>query len=46
VLVVHPSLPARTVQELVGLAKSRPGQIDYASSGIGMTQHMLAELFQ
>lgn len=46
VLVVHPSLPARTVQELVGLAKSRPGQIDYASSGIGTTQHMLAELFQ
>jgi tripartite-type tricarboxylate transporter receptor subunit TctC len=46
VLVVHPSVPARSVQELVALAKSRPGELDYASSGIGTTQHMLAELFQ
>jgi tripartite-type tricarboxylate transporter receptor subunit TctC len=46
VLVVHPALPVRSVKELVALAKARPGEIDYASSGIGTTQHMLAELFQ
>jgi len=46
VLVVHPSLPVHSVQDLVAHAKARPGQIDYASSGIGTTQHMLAELFQ
>jgi tripartite-type tricarboxylate transporter receptor subunit TctC len=46
VLVVHPSLPVQSVQDLVAHAKARPDQIDYASSGIGTTQHMLAELFQ
>jgi tripartite-type tricarboxylate transporter receptor subunit TctC len=46
VLVVHPSLPVQSVQDLVAYAKARPDQIDYASSGIGTTQHMLAELFQ
>lgn len=46
VLVVHPSLPVRSVKELIALAKARPDEIDYASSGIGTTQHMLAELFQ
>jgi tripartite-type tricarboxylate transporter receptor subunit TctC len=42
VLVVHPSLPAKTVQELVELARSKPGQIDYASSGNGSGQHLFA----
>ena len=37
IIVVHPSLPARTVKELVALAKARPGKIDYASSGNGRT---------
>lgn len=46
VLVVHPSLPVRSVKELIALGKARPDEIDYASSGIGTTQHMLAELFQ
>jgi len=46
VLVVHPSLPVRSVKDLVALAKARPDEIDYASSGIGTSQHMLAELFQ
>ena len=46
VLVVHPSLPVRSVKDLLALAKARPGEIDYASSGIGTSQHMLAELFQ
>jgi tripartite-type tricarboxylate transporter receptor subunit TctC len=45
VLVVNPALPVRSVKELVALAKSRPGQISYASSGIGATGHMAAELF-
>src|SRR3954471_17528842 len=35
IIVVHPSLPARTVKELIALAKSKPGKIDYASSGNG-----------
>ena len=45
VLVVHPSLPARSVKELVALAKAKPGQIDYASSGNGSTQHLTGALF-
>ena len=45
VLVVHPSLPARTVKELVTLAKARPGEIDYASSGVGSATHLFGELF-
>jgi tripartite-type tricarboxylate transporter receptor subunit TctC len=42
VLVVHPSLPVRNVQELIELARSQPGQIDYASSGNGSGQHLFA----
>jgi tripartite-type tricarboxylate transporter receptor subunit TctC len=45
VLVVHPSLGASTVKELVGLAKARPGSIDYASSGNGSSQHLVGALF-
>ena len=45
VLVVHPSLPAKSVKELITLAKARPGQIDYASSGNGSTQHLTGALF-
>ena len=45
VLVVGPSIPARTLQELVALAKSRPGKVTYASSGPGSLQHIAAELF-
>jgi len=45
VIVVHPSLPARTVKELIALAKARPGKIDYASSGNGSTQHLTGALF-
>lgn len=44
ILVVHPSLPARNVQELVALAKSRPGEITYASSGAGTSQHLAGAL--
>ncbi|HEU0290710.1 MAG TPA: tripartite tricarboxylate transporter substrate binding protein [Burkholderiales bacterium] len=45
ILVVHPSLPAKNVKELVALAKAKPGQIDYASSGNGSTQHLTGALF-
>jgi tripartite-type tricarboxylate transporter receptor subunit TctC len=45
ILVVHPSLPAKSVKELVALAKARPGQLDYASSGGGSSSHLAAELF-
>jgi tripartite-type tricarboxylate transporter receptor subunit TctC len=45
VLVVHPSLPARNVAELIALAKAKPGQLDYASSGNGSSQHLFCALF-
>ena len=45
VLVVHPSLPARTVKELVALAKARPAQIVYSSSGTGSVSHLAGEYF-
>jgi tripartite-type tricarboxylate transporter receptor subunit TctC len=45
VLVVHPSLPAKSVKELIALARSRPGEVNYAGSGSGSTPHLAAELF-
>ena len=45
-LAVHPSLPVNSVAALVKLAKSRPGEINYASPGSGTPQHMAAELFK
>jgi tripartite-type tricarboxylate transporter receptor subunit TctC len=45
VLVVHPSLPVKSVKELIALAKTKPGQIDYASSGNGSSQHLFTALF-
>jgi tripartite-type tricarboxylate transporter receptor subunit TctC len=44
-LYVHPSLPVKTVRDLITLAKSRPGSINYASSGSGGAPHLAAELF-
>ncbi len=44
VLVVHPSLPVRTVNELVALARAHPGQLNYASGGNGNTTHLIGEL--
>jgi len=44
-LAIHPALPARSVRELVALAKSRPGQIDYSSSGAGTSNQLCMELF-
>jgi tripartite-type tricarboxylate transporter receptor subunit TctC len=46
VFVVHPSVPARNLQELIAYAKSKPGHLTYASSGAGAPQRMAAELFK
>ena len=45
-LVVNADLPVKNVQELIALAKSKPGQLSYASSGIGGLQHLNAEMFK
>ncbi|HEX2825108.1 MAG TPA: tripartite tricarboxylate transporter substrate binding protein [Burkholderiales bacterium] len=45
-LVVHPSIPVTNVKQLIQLAKSKPGQLNYSTSGIGSFNHMSAELFQ
>jgi len=45
-LVVHPSFPARTVKELIGVAKAAPGQVNFASSGTASLPHLAGELFQ
>ena len=46
ILTVHPSVPATTVQELVALAKARPGQLNYASTGNGTAPHLGGEMFK
>ncbi len=46
ILIVHPSVPARSVAELVKLARSRPGQLQYGSSGNGGSNHLAGEMFK
>jgi tripartite-type tricarboxylate transporter receptor subunit TctC len=46
ILVVHPSLPVKTVKELIALARSMPGKLNYASAPSGSTNHLAAELFK
>ena len=46
ILVANPALPANTVQELIALAKSKPGQLSYATPGAGTTPHLTTELFK
>ena len=46
VLVVHPTVPARSVKELVALAKARPGQLNVGSGGLSTTQYIVGEVFQ
>lgn len=46
VLSVHPSLPAKNLKQLIALAKARPGELNFASSGIGGSNHMGGELFK
>jgi tripartite-type tricarboxylate transporter receptor subunit TctC len=45
-LVVHPSLPARSVRELVALARARPGKLNFGSGGVGSASHLSGELFK
>ena len=45
ILLMHPSVPARTVKELIAYAKEHPGELNYASGGIGNSGHLAAELF-
>lgn len=45
ILLVHPSLPVRNVKELIALARRKPGALNYASTGIGTSPHMLMEMF-
>jgi len=46
ILVVHPTLPVKSVKELIALAKAKPGELNYASSGIATSTHLAAELFK
>lgn len=46
VLMAHPSVPAKTIRELIALAKSQPGKLNYASAGNGVANHLAGELFK
>jgi tripartite-type tricarboxylate transporter receptor subunit TctC len=46
ILVVHPALPVKSVRALVALAKARPGELNYGTSGVGNSVHIAAELFK
>ncbi len=45
-LIVHPSVPVKTVKDLIALARARPNELNYASGGIGASQHLAGELFK
>jgi tripartite-type tricarboxylate transporter receptor subunit TctC len=45
VVIVHPSVPAKTIRELIAVAKEKPGALNYGTSGVGTANHLSAELF-
>ena len=45
-LVVHPSLPVKSVKELIALAKARPGELNYGAGAVGASTHMASEMFK
>jgi tripartite-type tricarboxylate transporter receptor subunit TctC len=45
-VVVHPSLPVKSIRDLIALAKAKPGQLNYASNGVGSSTHLATELFK
>src|SRR6201989_3574670 len=46
IMIAHPSLPASNVQELIQLAKAKPGELNFASSGVGAAAHLTMEMFK
>lgn len=46
IVAAHPSLPVKSVKDLIALAKARPGQLNYGSTGVGATSHLVVELFK
>src|SRR3954464_10140536 len=46
ILIAHPSVPANNVKELIALAKAKPGELNFASSGIGAAAHLTMEMFK
>ena len=46
VVAVHPSLPVKSIKDLIALAKARPGELNYASNSLGSSTHLVAELFK
>ena len=46
IMIAHPSLPANNVQELIALAKQKPGELNFASSGVGAAAHLTMEMFK
>jgi tripartite-type tricarboxylate transporter receptor subunit TctC len=46
ILIIHPSLPAKSVRDLVAMGKAKPAELSYASSGVGSATHMTSELFR
>ncbi len=46
IVIVHPSVPVRSIKQLIALAKAKPGQLNYASNGVGSSTHLATEMFK